>query len=335
MPETQVMDVEYSAGAYPVDADLQYWRRVMDQEGMLRSFRNPPIAILALLLLATGPALARKVKTQRDAANTQDAINPDASGQTSAPQAWLCSLDGKYYSLTFSNGLRIRAIRSGQIVADIPMKTNKKGQNTLEGQWHAGAYSGLMVIQELDQGHVGGHMLVPASGAAFSACSSRKAAVIFSIGQPQPICNAVSVSWNLQPNVSPAQAANEEIAQDVLKTYSVSAQSPTPSGTAASSLDSSLIGTWSNESATAVSYVKTRLILRADGTYTKIFGARPPSMGGGVVGAPTWGDTHSGTWSVVGHRCGCFSRATRNTHRTRRIWVCLLSSNDAPKENIE
>lgn len=63
---------------------------------------------------------------------------------------------------------------------------------------------------------------------------------------------------------------------------------------------SGLVGVWSNETATAVNYVKTRLVLRPDGTYTKTFGARPPTMGGGVVGAPTWGDTHSGTWTQTG-----------------------------------
>lgn len=60
------------------------------------------------------------------------------------------------------------------------------------------------------------------------------------------------------------------------------------------------VGVWSGETATAVMYVKTRLVLRADGTYTKTFGARPPTMGGGEVGAPTWGDTHSGTWTPAG-----------------------------------
>jgi hypothetical protein len=81
--------------------------------------------------------------------------------------------------------------------------------------------------------------------------------------------------------------------------YTGNAVIATMDGSAPSS-DNSLVGTWSNETATAVSYTKTRLVLRADGTYTKTFGARPPGMGGGVVGAPTWGDTHSGTWTVVG-----------------------------------
>ena len=48
---------------------------------------------------------------------------------------------------------------------------------------------------------------------------------------------------------------------------------------AAAPSDNSLVGTWSNETATAVNYTKTRLVLRADGTYTKTFGARPPRHG--------------------------------------------------------
>jgi hypothetical protein len=255
--------------------------------------------ITASLILASGPALAQQAKSQPNQADTLDAYNQNANGTTSANQAWRCSLDGKYYAVTFLRGLQIRAIGSGKIVADVPLRTDKKGRSTLEGQWRAGAHTGLMVIQKVEQGYIGGHILVPASGAALSACNSRRAAIFFSIGQPRPICNVVSVTWILQPNVSMAQAANEEMAQDIVTAYSAPAQLSEPSG-AASLSDRSLVGTWSNESATAVSYVRTRLVLHADGTYTKTFGARPPGMGGGVVGAPTWGDTHSGTWSVAG-----------------------------------
>jgi hypothetical protein len=171
----------------------------------------------------------------------------------------------------------------------------------------------------MDRGNVGGQMLVPTAGAPISACNSRKKAVFFSIGQPQPICNVVRVSWNLQPNVSAIQAANEEMQEAIQAANSAAAQPSGLSSIVASSVSGSLVGTWSNESATAVSYAKTRLVLRADGTYTKTFGARPPTMGGGVVGAPTLGDTHSGTWSVVGPSRVLLSGDARHTPYTQDL----------------
>jgi hypothetical protein len=258
------------------------------------------LTILTILFFATGSALAQYSTTQLNAADTQTAQNQNVREQASGDHVWRCSVDGKYYSVTYSNGLQIRAIGSGQITADIPLRTDKKGHSKLEGRWGAGTYGGLIAIHGMEQGYVGGYMLVPAAGAPPSVCNSRKAWVFFSLGQPQPVCNMVNIRWNLQPNVSATQVANEEMVHDTQAANTSAAQTFSVSEVANSSVDGSLVGTWSNESATAVSYVKTRLILRADGTYTKTFGARPPTMGGGVVGAPTWGDTHSGTWSVVG-----------------------------------
>jgi hypothetical protein len=145
------------------------------------------------------------------------------------------------------------------------------------------------VVQQLEPDFIGGSMLVPVPGAPVAACNSRKASVIYSIGQPRPVCNVVTVTWNRTRNVSTEQAANQESAADLLAAYNAAqAQPQSSAGAVDPSVDSSLLGVWSNESATAVSYMKTRLVLRADGTYTKTFGARPPTMGGGVVGAPTW-----------------------------------------------
>jgi len=256
--------------------------------------------MIGVLFISAIPATAQTGRMQPRFASAERTVSEDDRSEASASGAWRCSLDGKYYSLTSSNGLRITAIRTGQIAADILQKINKKGRVTLEGQWHAGSYSGLMVVQKMEPNYVAAQMLVPATGAPFSACTSRKSAILFSLGQPQPICNAVSVSWNFQPAISAAEVASQEIAQDFLTANATPSQASNSSGGAGSLMDSSLTGIWTNESATAVSYEKTRLVLRADGTYTKTFGARPPTMGGGVVGAPTWGDTHSGTWSVTG-----------------------------------
>jgi hypothetical protein len=258
------------------------------------------LMILAILFFAAGSAFAQNPNTQPNIADTKAVDNQNVSEQASDDHVWRCSMDGKYYTVTYSNGLQIRPIGSGQITANVPLRTDKKGHSKLEGQWGSGAYSGLIVIQGMEQDYVGGHMLVPTAGAPPSACNSRKASVIFSLGQPQPICNVVSISWNLQPNVSAAQVANEEMLHDIQAANSSAAQTSGVSDVTTSSVDGSLVGTWSNESVTAVSYAKTRLILRADGTYTKTLGARPPTMGGGVAGAPTLGDTHSGTWSTVG-----------------------------------
>jgi hypothetical protein len=255
------------------------------------------LTITLALLIAAARALAQDLYLPPPTAGIAN-----GTVQESAVPAWRCSFDGKYYVLTYSNGLRIRPIRSGQMTANIPLKTDKKGRSTLEGQWRSGSGSGLLVIQQMEDGYIRGSMLVPAQGAGLPACNSRKEAVFFSIGRPRPVCNAVSIGWTRVPNLSAVQAANEESATELLTaSYATQSQSSEQGGSSGvTASDGSLAGTWSNESATAVSYVETRLVLRPDGTYTKTFGARPPGMGGGVVGAATWGDTHSGTWSVVG-----------------------------------
>jgi hypothetical protein len=242
-------------------------------------------------------------------AHAQDMyLPPPAAGsangtpQESAPPAWRSSFDGKYYSLTFSSGLHVRPVRSGQMTADLPLKTNKKGKSTMEGQWRSGGRGGLLVIQKLEDGYIGGSMLVPAPGAPPAACNSRKASVFFSIGQPRPVCGVVSINFVRLPNISTSQAADEESSVERLTASYALPSQPYDAGVSPGvpAADGSLVGVWSNETATAVSYMKTRLVLRDDGTYIKTFGARPPTFGGGVVGAPTWGDTHSGTWSVAG-----------------------------------
>ena len=279
----------------------------VEGQGATKGTRGPvrvaiQVMVLGVLFSATGAAFAKKLNAQPNAqlnaVDGQATTEQDFNERASDGNVWRCSLDGKYYTVNDSNGLQISAIGSGQITANIPLRTDKKGRSKLEGQWDAGGNSGLIVIQGKDQGSVSGHMLVPIAGAPPAACNSRKAAVIFSIGQPQPVCNVVSIRWNLQAGVTAAQVADEEMGGDNRVVNARLVQ--TESGGPASAVDGSLVGTWSNETATAVSYVKTRLTLRADGTYTKTFGARPPTMGGGVIGAPTWGDTHSGTWSSAG-----------------------------------
>lgn len=256
--------------------------------------------IALLLTFGVGLASAQKPGTEVNTGNGREASNRDAGEQAFTDKIWRCSLDQRFYTVTYSNGLHIRAISSGQLTADIPLTTDKKGNSKLEGHWAGGASGGLIVIQGFESGVISGHMLVPTTGTAALACNSRKASIIYSLGQPQPVCTVESVSWNLLSNVSASQAIQEETQQLNRASDSSAAQPSGVSNIAASSVDSSLIGTWSNETSTAVSYTKTHLELRADGTYTKSFGARPPTMGGGVVGAATFGDTHSGTWSVAG-----------------------------------
>lgn len=257
---------------------------------------------VTVLLLTGGIALvsAQTPDTDGDAGGDWNATNNRPSEPASTGKVWRCSFDQKYYTITYSNGMQVRPINSGQLSADVPLTIDKKGRQKLEGHWSSGTSGGLVVIQGMDSGQISGHMLVPINGVAAFACNSRKASIIFSLGQPQPVCTVESVSWTLLPDMSTSQAVQEEMQASSQGAETAVVQSYAGDNSAATDVDNSLVGTWSNETATAVSYTSTRLELRADGTYTKSFGARPPGMGGGVVGAPTFGDTHTGTWTVAG-----------------------------------
>jgi hypothetical protein len=209
------------------------------------------------------------------------------SNQPSDDQVWRCSLDGKFYTVTNWNGVHIRAINSGLMMAEVPLQTDKKGRiktdhkgnNKLEGRWGSTTNGGLIVIQDVQPDKIRGFLLAPTPGIPASSCNSRTAAAIFSFGQPAPICNVLTVSWDLQPGVSAAQAAAAEM-QEVVQQVNFPAAQP-------STLNNSnqqLVGTWFKEVFDKHAYYTATLVLRGDGTYTK---------------ALAFG-THSGTWTSSG-----------------------------------
>ncbi len=203
-------------------------------------------------------------------------------------QVWRCSLDGKFYTVTKSDGVHIRAINSGLMTAEVStladkkgrIKTDKRGNDKLEGRWGSTMYGGLIVIQDVAPDKIRGFLLVPTQGIAASSCNSRTAAAILSIGQPGPICNVLNVSWDLLPGVSAAQATAAEANPDVQQANVAVAQ---PSSFNNSS-DQQLVGSWYKEVFDGYFAYSTTLDLRSDGTYTKTI----------RTGA------HSGTWTSSG-----------------------------------
>jgi hypothetical protein len=258
------------------------------------------LKIALMLLLNAGLATAQAPGTEFNSGSNQEVVRADTPDQSAGEQVWRFSFDQKFYTINYSAGLHVRPVSAGQLSAEVPLTTDKKGRNKLEGHWVTPASGGLIVVQGLEQNVIRGTMLVPANGNAAFACNSRKAAIFISIGQPQPVCTVESFTWTLVPNMSVEQAIQQEAQELNASASSLAAQSSSSPGVGATSVDSSYVGTWSNESSSAVSYAKTHLELRADGTYTKTLVARPASMGGGVIGAASLGDTHSGTWSVAG-----------------------------------
>jgi hypothetical protein len=236
--------------------------------------------IALLLIVGVGLASAQNPDIEVDAGTGQQASNNNAGEQAS--KVWRCSLDQKFYTVTNSNGLHVRAIGSGQLTADIPLTTDKKGHSKMEGHWTAGASGGLIVIQELGSGAIGGHMLVPANGTAAFACNSRKASIIYSLGQPQPICTVESVRWIFLSNVSSAQAIQEETQELSQASYSSASSAAQPSSL--SNSDQQLVGTWFKEVFDGYARYTTTLDLRGNGTYTKAL----------------IGSNHSGTWTSSG-----------------------------------
>jgi hypothetical protein len=210
------------------------------------------------------------------------------SSQPSDGQVWRCSLDGKFYTVTNSNGVHISAINSGLMTAEVApltdkkgsIKTDKKGNNKLEGRWGSTTYGGLIVIQGVASDRIRGFLLAPTPGIPASSCNSRTAAAILSIGQPGPICNVLTVSWDLQPGVSADQAAAAETIPDVQQGNIPIAQ---PSSFNNNS-DQQLVGTWFKEVFDGHARYTTTLALRSDGTYTK-----------SLIGT-----NHSGTWTSSG-----------------------------------
>jgi hypothetical protein len=210
------------------------------------------------------------------------------SSEPSDGQVWRCSLDGKFYTVTNWNGVHIRAINSGLIAAEVSpltdkkgrIKTDKKGNNKLEGRWGSTTYGGLIVIQGVEPDKVRGFLFAPTPGIPASSCNSRTAAAILSIGQPGPICNVLTVSWDLQPGVSADQATAAETISDVPQGNIPFAQ-PSRSN---NNSDEQLVGTWFKEVFDGYARYTTTLTLRSDGTYTK-----------SLIGT-----NHSGTWTSSG-----------------------------------
>ena len=74
-------------------------------------------------------------------ADPAQSINQTQGSAPSDDQVWRCSLDGKFYTITESNGVHIRAVNSGQMMAEVPLqldkkgtiKTDRKGNDKLEG----------------------------------------------------------------------------------------------------------------------------------------------------------------------------------------------------------
>lgn len=232
-----------------------------------------PTAILTILLLLRF---------------TQIGSGQSFSNQPSDDQVWRCSLDGKYYTVKNLNGVHIAAINSGLITADVTplkdkkgrIKTDKKGNSKLEGQWGAPTYGGLIVVQDVKPDKIRGFLLEPTPGIPASSCNSRTAAVILSIGQRSPICTRFDVRWDLQTGISAAQAAGAETIQVVQQGNISVAQASGFNN----NLDQHLVGTWFKEVFDGNARYTTTLVLHSDGTYTK-----------SLIGT-----NHSGTWTSSG-----------------------------------
>ena len=154
-------------------------------------------------------------------ANPNQPIDETQGTVPSDDQVWRCSLDGKFYTITESNGVHIRAVNSGQMMAEVPLqldkkgtvKTDRKGNDKLEGQWGSNSYGGLLVIQAMSAERIRGFVLAPTAGMPRSFCTSRKMAAVMSLGQPGPVCAVLSVSWDLQSGISSVEAAAAETQQ--------------------------------------------------------------------------------------------------------------------------
>jgi len=146
---------------------------------------------------------------------------------------------------------------------------------------------------------IGGYILVPQPGFDPNSCISRTVAVLATLGatnQRRAPCLRVQVSWDRLHRETLESAVAEERATQMAQTYSTA-----PLQAAEATGQGWLIGTWVSEDAGSVHYTHIEISLRADGTYTKTLQARTPGWGGGgIVGAPSLGGTHSGRWTANG-----------------------------------
>ncbi len=219
---------------------------------------------------------------------TQIASAQSVNDQPTNDQVWRCSLDGKFYTVTNGDGVHIRAINTGLMAAEVStltdkkgrIKTDKRGNEKLEGRWGSSTYGGLIVIQGMEPDKIRGFLLAPTSGIAASSCNSRTAAAILSFGQPGPICEVLTVRWDLQPGVSAAQAAAAETLQTVQQGSNPVAQLSSDN----TDVDQQLVGSWHKQAFDGYFAYSTTIDLRSDGTYTKTL----------RTGA------HSGSWTSSG-----------------------------------
>jgi hypothetical protein len=221
--------------------------------------------------------------------------------QSFSPEAvWRCSLDNKTYRIQVTDGfVRILPVRTGVLHANLPVKTDKKGREIVMGQWQSSQRTGFLSITEIDDQRVAGHMLIPRAGTAPDGCATRTLAVLTVMANAnngRSGCDNVAVSWNLDNNLTLAEAAAEEAPVEARPpaAITVSEFGQTQTGNPS-------VGVWVYEDAGSVHYTHIELTLRSDGTYTKTLQARTPGWGGGgVVGAAGLGGTHSGTWTANG-----------------------------------
>jgi hypothetical protein len=232
-----------------------------------------------------------KVMEGISAANER-AVVPNLGANASDAQdgqdlAWRCSRDGKAYRVEISDTfLRIRPIRLGTIAADIPIRRDKKGRTTIEGQFQSGLDRGLLVVQQLSDGYIAGHMLVPVSEANAASCTSRKSAILGSLGG-QIVCTALAVSWDRLNDLSIGQAAADESLQAA---YPPS----TPTAPSRVSVPINIVGEWKREIFEGGTSRRLWLTLNANGTYEKTMSAR--AVGVGQLPATT----QTGTWTANG-----------------------------------
>jgi hypothetical protein len=113
---------------------------------------------------------------------------------------WVFSGDGKTYKIRMENGFLTISPSTGSMFAQLPIKTNKKGQNQIMGQWQSGAIAGFVLIQAMNDQLISGYMLVPLTQGA--NCTTRTAAFMGNWGNDMNHqiegCRQLNVSWHRQ-----------------------------------------------------------------------------------------------------------------------------------------
>lgn len=213
-------------------------------------------------------------------------LDSDAGQGTN--HVWRFSADNKAYTVQTVDGhFLIHSVGSGKFDADLPIKVDKKGRESIMGQWHIGSEEGFLIIQDQQPNFISGTVLFSRNRLQPYACTTRTQAVIANMAAPagQLVCATQRITW-VREETAPAEAAQREV--------STLAAAPVQNYEEKRSLvDQSLIGTWQRDTASGYTTSHIVISLNPDGSYEKSFSARANGTGG-------WGGDERGTWTSNG-----------------------------------